>query len=277
MPSMTSAVKRALCAAALLAAALPLMAVEPMPLSYQGKLTDAQGNLRNGTFSMEFGIYDDPAAGTLRFNDAQTVSVSSGVFSVLIGAGSVAGPDTLGQTMASGAPRYLQIKVGGNALLPRQRRPAGPYALSVADGSVTGAKLAAGIFNNITGLGTQAQTLDMREQLHHEPADADRPSARPERPDQRVRGRAHGGRRQRNGDERRPDGARGVHGDGFPDNEQRDFCGDEGEPDGEPGVCGSRFGSPRGAVVPISRGGGPAGGGRGPWRDGGDGPSDRPG
>ena len=49
------------------------------------------------------------------------------------------------------------------------------------------------------------------------------------------------------------------------------------KPDGEPGVCGSRFGSPRGAVVPTARGGGHAAGGRGPWRDGGDGPSDRPG
>ena len=160
MPSMTSAVKRALCAAA---PGPPPSRSRPWSRCPQlpGEADRRPGQPPNGTFSMEFGIYDDPAAGTLRFNDAQTVSVSSGVFSALIGAGSVAGPDTLGQTMASGAPRYLQIKVGGNALLPRQRLTAGPYALSVADGSVTGAKLAAGIFNNITGLGTQAQTLDM--------------------------------------------------------------------------------------------------------------------
>src|SRR5512147_1787029 len=53
----------------------------PQLLNYQGRLTDASGNPRNGSFSMDFAILGGPSA----WSESQTVNVSKGFFSVLLG------------------------------------------------------------------------------------------------------------------------------------------------------------------------------------------------
>ena len=53
----------------------------PQLLNYQGRLTDAGGNPRNGTFAMSFAIL----GGLSAWSENQTVAVSNGFFSVLLG------------------------------------------------------------------------------------------------------------------------------------------------------------------------------------------------
>jgi hypothetical protein len=128
----THAVSRRLILAAfcLSAAAGSPRAAEPVPLGYQGRLTDALGAPRNGSFSVVFGIYETATGGSPLFTDTQTVTVTDGVLNALIGAGASAGAHTLADAVAGGTERYLQVTVDGNALLPRQRLAASPYSLS---------------------------------------------------------------------------------------------------------------------------------------------------
>src|SRR5580700_8555359 len=53
----------------------------PQLLNYQGRLTDASGKPRSGTFTMSFSILGGPSA----WSESQTVTVNSGFFSVLLG------------------------------------------------------------------------------------------------------------------------------------------------------------------------------------------------
>ncbi|MBN1423469.1 hypothetical protein JXA88_02830, partial [Candidatus Fermentibacteria bacterium] len=59
----------------------------PQVISYQGKVTDASGNpVADGPYTMQFRIYDAATGGTLLWNsNNQTVAVSGGIFSVLLG------------------------------------------------------------------------------------------------------------------------------------------------------------------------------------------------
>lgn len=119
---------------AALAAASALRAAEALPLSYQGQLTDANGNPRNGSFLMVFGVYDGATGGSPSFSDTQSVAVTSGSFNVLIGTGTTTG--SLSTALSGGTPRFLQITVDGNPLMPRQRLAASPYAVSGSVGTV---------------------------------------------------------------------------------------------------------------------------------------------
>ncbi len=84
-------------------------------ISYQGTLADQNGNPVNGPITMEFALYNDPAAGTQQWGwETQTVQVSNGLFHVLLG--SVA-PFNLS---TSAGDLYLAIKVNGEELAPRE-------------------------------------------------------------------------------------------------------------------------------------------------------------
>jgi hypothetical protein len=65
----------------------PAFAEIPQVISYQGKVTDTSGNpVADGNYTMRFRIYDAVSAGTLKWDSgAQSVGVSGGVFSVLLG------------------------------------------------------------------------------------------------------------------------------------------------------------------------------------------------
>ena len=89
----------------------------PQLLNYQGRLTDAVGNPRNGTFSMGFSILDGPAGASL-WSEAQSVSVTNGFFSVLLGSSTPFPVDLFvgGTTDAYGPSRYLQVSIGAETL-----------------------------------------------------------------------------------------------------------------------------------------------------------------
>ncbi len=124
--------------------------------TYQGKLTDA-GNPANGTYDLQFRLFDAAAGGSLIGTALvlDDVTVSNGIFTVTLDFGAAAFP---------GANRFLEISVrpgvsvgAFTTLAPLQPISATPYALrSQAATSADG--LSAACVNCVTS--SQIQTVD---------------------------------------------------------------------------------------------------------------------
>lgn len=157
-------------------AGLAQTATVPALLSYQGRVTDSAGNLIGASTpanrAVKFQLYTASSGGTPVWAETQTVTISGGEFSVLIGNGTgISGltgpsspaptpykklPDILNaSTNTAGVSFYLGVTVDdGNPsttdaeISPRQQLVAGAYALratvaeSVASGAVTTAMIA---------------------------------------------------------------------------------------------------------------------------------------
>lgn len=155
--------------------AAPLLHAQATPglLSYQGRVTDAAGILIGNTTPanrlVTFKLYSASSGGTALYAESQTVTISGGEFSVLIGIGT--GITALPGPSSPGAPikaisdvvntgtytsLYLGVTVDdGTAAVdpeisPRQQMVSGAFALrakvaeSVASGAVTTAMLGSG-------------------------------------------------------------------------------------------------------------------------------------
>jgi hypothetical protein len=166
----TTAMHRLLLALLGLSLSAPAFAQSNVPayISYQGKITDAAGVPIGNTTPVNrkviFRIWDHlsaTTAGNRLYSEQQTVTVSGGEFSVLIGAGTpVAGETTNAFTadIFAGPTRYLGVTVddGDENLAndpessPRQQMVSTAFALraqiaeTVAAGSITSASLAPG-------------------------------------------------------------------------------------------------------------------------------------
>lgn len=145
----------------------------PKLMSYQGRVTDSAGVAIGNTAAVNrtvtFRLYSVSSGGTASYNETQTVTISGGEFSVLIGNGTgltgLPGPtspasptktlDDIINTATSSA-LYLGITVDdGNSatvdaeISPRQQLVTGAYAMrslmaeTVASGAVTSAMLGA--------------------------------------------------------------------------------------------------------------------------------------
>ena len=103
----------------------------PQLVNYQGKLTDAVGKPVTATKSMEFAFYDAASGGTQLggFTETQKVSVTTGIFNVLIGSATAGGVPA---SVFSGTNVYLSVKVAGEELEPRQRIASVAYAYRAA-------------------------------------------------------------------------------------------------------------------------------------------------
>ena len=112
--------------------ALDALAQAPQLLNYQGRLTDANGAPRNGSFPMSFAIL----GGTSSWSEAQTVNVANGFFSVLLGSVTPFPADlfTSGQTDAFGPLRYLRVSVNGETLSPDIRIVSVAWAIGTVAG-----------------------------------------------------------------------------------------------------------------------------------------------
>lgn len=122
--------KRLLAVLFLFALAFPAAAVIlPLRIPFQSKLIDpATNNPKNGTFSMQFKLYNAPTGGTALFTETQSVLVTNGVFAVQIGTVSLLTPD-----LFSGASAYLGVTVGADSeMTPRQPLSMSPYAFTAA-------------------------------------------------------------------------------------------------------------------------------------------------
>lgn len=112
----------------------------PDRINFQGRLLDSNKLPRNGTFSMTFRVCDSAAGDCATacgvspcqvWNEAQSVSVSNGVFAAQLGAS-----NPLAASVFSSSVRYLEIIVAGETLGPRERLVTGAYSFraSVTEG-----------------------------------------------------------------------------------------------------------------------------------------------
>lgn len=95
----------------------------PLLLNYQGRLTDAGGVPRNGSFPMVFELVDAGGASLGWTETHPSVAVNNGFFSVLLGS-VTAMPSTLFQgepTDTYGPVRFLRVTVSGEVLSPNIR------------------------------------------------------------------------------------------------------------------------------------------------------------
>ncbi len=101
----------------------------------QGRLTDASGNPLDGTYDVEFRIYDVSYAGTAICGDLNnSVDVHNGLFTAYI---YIAGCDAF-----DGRQLYLGITVSGDVeMTPRQYIDNVPYAMSLRPGAVISATI----------------------------------------------------------------------------------------------------------------------------------------
>jgi hypothetical protein len=113
----------------------------PAVVNYQGKLTDADGNARTGTYSMTFTIYSDESGSNPVWSETHSVQVIDGLFNVLLGRDTALTPSTLN------GDRWLGVQVETDPeMRPLEPLVSVPYALlaNVTDGSITTAKIADG-------------------------------------------------------------------------------------------------------------------------------------
>ena len=100
----------------------------PQVMNYQGRLTDNTPgqNPIDAALQMEFRIYDTPSGGTKLWTEFWNgVQVTDGIFSVLLGS---SGTPLTPSIFEGGGSRYLDIKVGGEQLTPRQQIGSAAFA-----------------------------------------------------------------------------------------------------------------------------------------------------
>jgi len=135
---MPSGLRAAFAAALVLsapAAALPL-------LGYQGRLLRADGTAASGTASVAFGVFASETGGSALWQETQTLGLSEGYYATFLGLVS-----PVPESAFDGQARWLEVRVGGETLLPRQRVGSVPDAVvarSVAGGSASVTSLAVG-------------------------------------------------------------------------------------------------------------------------------------
>ena len=84
----------------------------PQTMSYQGILTDASGAaVEDGTYSITFKLYNVAAGGTPLWEEAQAVSVASGLFNVILGSSS-------SLNLQFDQPYWLAININSGTELP---------------------------------------------------------------------------------------------------------------------------------------------------------------
>lgn len=111
----------------------------PLQFSYQGRLTDSNGVPVVGTTTAIFSVIRGgtamalPTAGVTNYaEEAPIVSDTSGIFSHLVGTGTALGGHTLDAADFEGGSeqRYVEVRVGGETLLPRQPVVTVPYSIT---------------------------------------------------------------------------------------------------------------------------------------------------
>ena len=101
----------------------------PGKINYQGKLTNAQGQLIDGQYNMVFTLFDAASGGTQKWTETHnSVQVTNGLFNVMLGSTT----NSLTPVFQGNDSLYLEIGIGGETLSPRQEMASAGYALNVA-------------------------------------------------------------------------------------------------------------------------------------------------
>lgn len=112
----------------------------PKTIHFQGRLTDLSGNpVGEGNPSITFRLWDAETSGTMLWTGTYDAAVKEGYYSVELGSG--LHPFT---GLTFNQPYYLDLKVGSDPdyLSPRIKLDSSAYAMNVADGAISTAKLA---------------------------------------------------------------------------------------------------------------------------------------
>jgi hypothetical protein len=124
----------------------------PEAMSYQGFLTDSNGNALGSSapanYDIVFRIMDAKEGGSTHWAEQQTVTVDKGYFSILLGEGSVYGSDPRPALSSvfndpSASDRFVELTVlglpGGNVtIMPRLRLISSPFAFKAASATTVG-------------------------------------------------------------------------------------------------------------------------------------------
>ena len=106
----------------------------PSLMSYQGKLTDGDGEPLDGYYKLTFKIYTAQSGGGLRWSETHNgVQTTDGVFSVILGSQGY----PLTQTVFSMSSTWLEIEVNGQIIGPRTPLTSVGYAHRI--GTIDGA------------------------------------------------------------------------------------------------------------------------------------------
>jgi hypothetical protein len=113
-----------LCVVALVALAFEAGTAQvPETLNYQGTLLDSAGSpVSDGDYSITFRIYNTDTGGTALWTETQTVTVTDGIFNVILGS-------TVPVTLLFDVPYWLGVSVGADPeLAPRAELTSTAYA-----------------------------------------------------------------------------------------------------------------------------------------------------
>ncbi|MCH2170182.1 LamG domain-containing protein [Myxococcota bacterium] len=135
---------------------LAALAQAPPDMSYQGQLIDASGELVTGAVNIQLRIYESetPTDGEtpLFMEDHDGVEVAGGVFHLLVGQGSsVVG--SFDPSLFSSGDRYLELRVNGERMEPRQVISAVPYAFQASHSTYSTSASVAALADDSTRLG----------------------------------------------------------------------------------------------------------------------------
>lgn len=112
----------------LVAFAGPAHAQVPQLMNYQARLTDSSGVPLNSppNYEITFSVYDVATGGTALWTETQTVVITNGLLSTLLGS-----VTSLPTNLFVGGERYLGVKVGTDAeMAPRSRIVSVAYSLN---------------------------------------------------------------------------------------------------------------------------------------------------
>ena len=123
-------------------------AAVPQLINFQGILRDGSGNpVADGSYSVQFTIYDAPSAGNIKWQETQSVSTVNGLFSVLLGS-----LTPVLDSVFNDSSRYLGIKVGADPeMTPRQKLASVGFSQRSSEWTSAGSDLFR--LNGFVGLG----------------------------------------------------------------------------------------------------------------------------
>ncbi|MCX7958008.1 MAG: hypothetical protein N3B13_03095, partial [Deltaproteobacteria bacterium] len=101
----------------------------PRVILHQGYLTDTNGNPVNGNVNVSFGIYETQSGGTpVLEEDIGSVTIKDGFYALEIGKNS-----NLYSIFSDKNSLFLEVRINNEALTPRQRIGAVPFAFVAYD------------------------------------------------------------------------------------------------------------------------------------------------
>lgn len=101
----------------------------PSTMNFQGVLTDSTGApVADGTYDMNFFLYDSETGLSQLWTEAQTVTVTGGVYNIQLGA-----VVPLSSSVFDGGVAWLEVVVEGETMSPRQQLTSTAFALKAGD------------------------------------------------------------------------------------------------------------------------------------------------